>query len=146
MKSRRRSSAGSRDVERSDAEWRQALSPEAYAVLRGRRTERPFSGRWAHPGASGVFRCAGCGAELFLAEHQFDSGTGWPSFRRPAGAAAVEEHRDWSMLMPRTEVLCRGCGGHLGHVFGDGPDGGPRYCINDCALDLDERPATGPAL
>ena len=120
---------------KTDQEWREKLTPEEYRVLRAGRTERPFSGSNVHPSAqSGAFVCAGCGAELFDAATQFDSGTGWPSFGDALGDA-VERRRDFSMGIPRTEVRCRRCGGHLGHVFRDGPGPtGNRYCINDAAL------------
>ena len=128
-----------REVARTDQEWRRLLTPEQYRVLRRRGTERPFTGPAA--GADGVaagpYRCAGCGAHLFDAGAKFDSGTGWPSFTEPAVADAVELRRDFSLGLPRTEVRCRRCGGHLGHVVNDGPaPPGTRYCINSAALDL----------
>jgi peptide-methionine (R)-S-oxide reductase len=127
-------------VERTDAEWREKLTPEQYQVLRRKGTERPFTGRYVHTKADGIYRCAGCGAELFDASTKFDSGTGWPSFWEPAVAENVILERDLSHGMIRTEVLCRACGGHLGHVFDDGPQPtGLRYCINSCSLELDER-------
>jgi peptide-methionine (R)-S-oxide reductase len=122
-------------VELSDAEWRARLTPEQYRVLRRSGTEPPFTGQYVHVKTPGVYRCAGCGAELFEAAAKYDSGTGWPSFFAPASEEAVQRRRDWRMLVPRTELRCAGCGGHLGHVFTDGPaPTGQRYCVNSCAL------------
>jgi peptide-methionine (R)-S-oxide reductase len=125
-------------MNKTDEEWRRELSPEQYEVLRQKGTERA----WSHPlndeKAQGTYRCAGCGAELFSSDTKFASGTGWPSFFQPAGDDAVEAERDTSHGMVRTEVVCSNCGGHLGHVFEDGPNPtGLRYCINGCALELD---------
>ena len=124
-------------VEKSDEEWRTELAPDQYEVLRRKGTERPWSGKYVSEHRDGVFRCAGCGAELFRSDTKFESGSGWPSFFEPAVAEAVELHRDFSHGMIRTEVTCRRCGGHLGHVFTDGPKPtGERYCINSLSLDF----------
>ena len=130
-------------IEKTDAQWREELTPEQYAVLRRQATEPPFTGKYALTKDQGVFKCAGCGAELFSSDTKFDSGSGWPSFTEPAVAEAVELREDVSHGMVRTEVVCARCGGHLGHVFDDGPRdaGGMRYCINSCALDLESEQA-----
>jgi peptide-methionine (R)-S-oxide reductase len=122
----------------TDAEWRERLTPEQYQVLRQAGTERAFTGRYERNKAAGEYRCAGCGQPLFESGAKFDSGSGWPSFVRPAGDRAVEEHRDTAHGLDRTEVVCAKCEGHLGHVFPDGPheEGGLRYCINSAALDF----------
>jgi peptide-methionine (R)-S-oxide reductase len=130
------------DIDRTESEWREQLTPEQYRVLREAGTEAPFTGRYVHVKDDGVYRCAACGAELFSSETKFESGTGWPSFTEPVVAASVELIDDDSHGMHRTEVRCRRCGSHLGHVFPDGPaPTGQRYCINSLALDLDSAAA-----
>ena len=133
----------STDVTKTDEQWREELSPEQYQILRKAGTEPPFTGQYWDCHDDGVYRCAGCGAELFNAQTKFESGTGWPSFTEPALAEAVELREDNGLFMRRTEVVCRNCGGHLGHVFDDGPadEGGMRYCINSASLDLDRKPS-----
>ena len=120
---------------RSDAEWRAQLTPEQYHVLREKGTARAFTGALAENHETGNYHCAGCGALLFLSGAKFDSGCGWPSFMIPSGSKAVDEHEDMSFGMRRVEVTCARCGGHLGHVFPDGPrPTGLRYCINSASL------------
>jgi peptide-methionine (R)-S-oxide reductase len=124
-------------IQKTDDQWRAELTPAQYEVLRRKGTERPFSGGYVNTKDDGVYRCAACGAELFDSNTKFDSGTGWPSFTDPAVRANIELHEDRGLFMRRTEVTCAGCGGHLGHVFNDGPGGCDRYCINSVALELD---------
>ncbi len=132
-----------RQIELTDEQWRERLTPQQYEILRRHGTERPFTGEYVNVKDDGVYRCAGCGAELFSSDTKFESGTGWPSFYEPAVARNVELRQDRSLGMARTEVLCKRCGGHLGHVFDDGPKPtGLRFCINSCALALDSEPTS----
>jgi peptide-methionine (R)-S-oxide reductase len=128
-------------VVKTDEQWRRELTPEQYDVLRRQGTERAFTGPYWDAKEDGMYRCAGCGATLFSSETKFDSGTGWPSFTEPANLEHVELRPDNSLLTRRTEVVCKTCDAHLGHVFEDGPAdrGGQRYCINGCALTLDKK-------
>ena len=129
------------EIKKTDAEWREELGPEKFAVLRRAATERAWTGDLLDERRSGVYTCGACDAELFKSGTKFDSGSGWPSFTEPKVADAVELRSDDSYGMRRTEVVCKRCGGHLGHVFDDGPRdaGGLRFCINSCSLDLDRR-------
>lgn len=127
-------------IRKSDEEWRRSLTPEQYRILREKGTERPFTGQYAETKTPGVYLCAACGQELFSSETKFDAGCGWPSFYDPLQKQNVEEHEDRSHGMVRTEVTCARCGGHLGHVFPDGPrPTGLRYCINSASLRLDKK-------
>jgi peptide-methionine (R)-S-oxide reductase len=124
-------------VTRSDQEWRETLTPEQYHILREKGTERAFTGRYWNNKEKGLYLCAGCGQELFSSDTKFDSGTGWPSFWDAPDKTKVELKDDDSHFMHRTEVMCSRCGGHLGHVFDDGPDPtGLRYCINSASLEF----------
>jgi len=126
-------------VVKTESEWRQELDPEQYRILREKGTEAPFSGEYDHVFEPGTYLCAGCGAELFGSDAKYDSGCGWPAFFAPAADDVVEEETDTSHGMVRTEVTCASCGGHLGHVFPDGPHPtGVRYCINSASLKLEE--------
>ena len=126
-------------IEKTDEQWRNELTNEQYRVLRGKGTEAPFTGEYDHLFEPGTYRCAGCGTTLFESDAKYDSGCGWPAFSAPANEDAIEEESDRTHGMVRTEVLCASCGGHLGHVFPDGPaPTGQRYCINSAALRFDE--------
>lgn len=127
-------------TEKSEQEWQGCLSAEQYKVMRQHGTERPFTGKYADCKTAGTYVCAGCGEDLFTSETKFDSGTGWPSYYQAINEGAVEETVDSTLGMTRTEVHCKNCGSHLGHVFPDGPQPtGLRYCINSVCLDLKEK-------
>ncbi|HLK99594.1 MAG TPA: peptide-methionine (R)-S-oxide reductase MsrB [Myxococcaceae bacterium] len=128
-------------VSKSQAEWKKQLTPEQFHILREKGTERAFSGKYHATKDAGVYHCAGCGQALFASDHKFDSGTGWPSYWQPVTPSAVTLHEDKSWFMTRTEVVCSRCGGHLGHVFDDGPQPtGLRYCINSASLSFVKKP------
>ncbi|MBM3257158.1 MAG: peptide-methionine (R)-S-oxide reductase MsrB [Candidatus Liptonbacteria bacterium] len=126
------------DMAKGGEDWKKRLSPEQYKILREQGTEAPFSGKYWNEHSKGIYRCAACGSELFASDAKFDSGTGWPSFTEPANLENIELKEDTSHGMVRTEVRCKKCGSHLGHVFDDGPEekGGKRYCINSVCLNL----------
>lgn len=130
-----------KSIPRTEAEWKAKLSPEAYSVMREGATEAPFSGKYWNGHEKGMYRCAACGTELFSSDAKFDSGSGWPSFAEPSNLEHIELRPDTNLGMARTEVVCRNCGAHLGHVFEDGPGdkGGKRYCINSVCLELDKK-------
>ena len=130
-------------INKSEEEWRKTLTPEEFHVLREKGTERPFTGKYVYHKIKGIYVCAGCGNDLFSSDTKFDSGTGWPSFWTPISEDILEMKPDNSLGMRRTEVLCSQCGGHLGHVFNDGPKPtGQRFCINSAALHFKERKAS----
>ena len=134
-------------IPKTDAEWRELLSDEEYRVLREQGTERAFAGQYWDEKQPGIYRCRGCGSPLFTAAAKYDSGTGWPSFYEAVDKDAVGTETDSSLFMTRTEVHCSRCGGHLGHLFPDGPEPtGLRYCVNSCSLELDQTEASGARL
>jgi peptide-methionine (R)-S-oxide reductase len=125
----------------TNEDWKKKLKPEQYHVMREAGTEPAFTGKYWNDHSKGMYKCAACGAELFSSDTKFDSGSGWPSFTEPANLAHVELRNDDSLGMHRTEVICKNCGSHLGHVFDDGPadKGGKRYCINSVCLELEKK-------
>jgi peptide-methionine (R)-S-oxide reductase len=140
IKTMKPSQDNSLKVTKSDEEWRKALTPEAYSVLREKSTERPFTGKYYKLTDKGTYTCAGCGAELFSSDTKFDAGCGWPSFYDALDKNKIKEIKDTTHGMVRTEVVCANCGGHLGHVFDDGPNPtGLRYCINSASLEFNKK-------
>ena len=130
----------SEKIEKTESEWKKTLTPEQYHILREKGTERAFTGVYADTHDPGIYKCAGCGNPLFSSEAKFESGSGWPSFVKPLAQDAVDTETDRKFMMDRTEVLCASCGGHLGHVFPDGPEPtGLRYCMNSAALKLEKQ-------
>ena len=127
-------------ITKTDGDWKNGLTEEQYKVMREKGTEVPFSGKYWNEHSTGMYKCAACGTELFSSDTKFDSGTGWPSFTEPANLENIELRHDDTHGMKRTEVICKKCGSHLGHVFDDGPGpGGKRYCINSVCLELDKK-------
>lgn len=127
-------------IPQTEEQWKEKLTPVQYEVMRMKATEPAFTGKYVNEHSKGMYHCAACGAELFSSDTKFDSGTGWPSFTEPANLANVQLREDDSLGMSRTEVICKHCGSHLGHLFNDGPKekGGKRFCINSCALNLEK--------
>ncbi|MBI5732879.1 peptide-methionine (R)-S-oxide reductase MsrB [Candidatus Jorgensenbacteria bacterium] len=132
---------GKNNAVQNEEEWKKKLTPEEYRVLREKETEAPFTGKYWNVKEMGMYRCRACGSELFSSETKFESGTGWPSFTEPANLKNIELREDQSHGMIRTEVLCKHCGSHLGHMFDDGPQekGGKHYCINSVCLELEKK-------